>query len=60
MSGNVWEWSFDWHPSYIGSRRGERGGSWVNGGDLLQVGSVRYDNPYFVYNDIGFRFTRTP
>lgn len=28
MSGNVWEWCFDWHPKYVGTRRVARGGAW--------------------------------
>jgi formylglycine-generating enzyme required for sulfatase activity len=60
MGGNVREWSFDWHPLYIESRRGERGGSWVNGAELLQVGYVYNDFPYYEDDFIGFRFSRTP
>jgi sulfatase modifying factor 1 len=28
MSGNVWEWVFDWHPEFVGSLRVIRGGAW--------------------------------
>ncbi len=28
MTGNVWEWVFEWYPGYVGSRRMLLGGSW--------------------------------
>ena len=59
MSGNVWEWCFDWHPSYVGSRRVLRGGSWNYTAGNLQVGFVVIYGPYYEYVSVGFRFVRT-
>ncbi|MDH5718438.1 MAG: SUMF1/EgtB/PvdO family nonheme iron enzyme, partial [Spirochaetia bacterium] len=64
MSGNVCEWAFDWHPSYIGTYRVYRGGYWFGGtAYYLRVGYVSYTRPYFdgiIYEGFGFRFARTP
>ena len=60
MSGNVWEWCFDWHPNYNGSYRVLRGGSWFSSAVYLQVGVVRDDHPADGNGDIGFRLSRTP
>jgi formylglycine-generating enzyme required for sulfatase activity len=60
MSGNVWEWSFDWYPSYSGSVRIIRGGSWYSDAGRLQVDSVIYDDPGHRGDGIvGFRPART-
>jgi uncharacterized repeat protein (TIGR02543 family) len=59
MSGNVWEWCYDWHPSYDGSNRILRGGGWATLADYLQVGYVDYFNPNVRYGDFGFRPART-
>ncbi len=60
MSGNVYEWCFDWHPSQIGSSRVIRGGSWDHNDSCLRLGSVNSRRPYFEYDNLGFRFARTP
>ncbi len=59
MSGNVWEWNFDWHPDYSGSRRVARGGSWASSAGSLQVGGWGYGGPYGEGDGFGFRFSRT-
>ncbi len=58
MSGNVWEWNFDWLPGYIGTYRMSRSGSWVFGASDLRVGRWSMDSPYTDRNDIGFRIAR--
>jgi formylglycine-generating enzyme required for sulfatase activity len=59
MSGNVWEWCFDWHPSYSGSDRFIRGGSWSYYASYLQVGYVDSRYPDVRVSFHGFRPART-
>jgi len=60
MSGNVYEWAFDWYPGSEGTNRVHRGGSWVHAADIMRVGFVNFSSPYFENNVIGFRLARTP
>jgi len=59
INGNVWEWNFDWSPSYIGTSRVARGGSWDDSAQYLRVGYWDYWQRDFEANFIGFRFART-
>jgi uncharacterized repeat protein (TIGR02543 family) len=59
MSGNVWEWCDDWHPSYIGSQRIIRGGSQPDSASVLRVGLVSSAPPDGRLATNGFRPART-
>lgn len=60
MSGNVWELTFDWDPSNIGSKRILRGGSWDNEAAIMRLGIVVSGDTFLANTRIGFRFARTP
>ncbi len=70
MTGNVWEWTWDW---FAGSRSGGtdpagpasgsyrvfRGGSWYSVAQSARVARRDYDSPGFRRHDLGFRLVRS-
>jgi formylglycine-generating enzyme required for sulfatase activity len=60
MSGNVREWVMDWTPGMTGDPFVILGGSWNSVPHFLQIGGwFNVHNPYYEYEDIGFRLCRT-
>ncbi|WP_432870941.1 SUMF1/EgtB/PvdO family nonheme iron enzyme [Treponema denticola] len=73
MSGNVWEWCFDWHDTIAaenvtdpqgaasGSYRVLRGGSWVYDANCCTVGyRLSFFSPCIRNNYLGFRLACRP
>jgi len=60
MSGNVREWCLTWTPGMEGDPFLFLGGSWNSVPHFLQIGGwFNVHNPYYEYEDIGFRLCRT-
>jgi sulfatase modifying factor 1 len=70
MSGNVWEWCWDWHAAYEetsltnprgpekGLYRTLRGGSWADNINYQRVASRGKESPNGKYSSIGMRLVR--
>ncbi|MBC6713920.1 SUMF1/EgtB/PvdO family nonheme iron enzyme [Treponema sp. Marseille-Q3903] len=69
MSGNVWEWGWDWYGlitnstpasgSASGPLRCFRGGFWYGYANFAEVAYRYYTYPYYRINVIGFRVVRS-
>ena len=59
MSGNVWEWCYDWTPGYEGSFRVYRGGGWGNYAHHCRVDFRNSFYPSHSDYNFGFRVARS-
>lgn len=59
MSGNVFEFCFDWHPKTPGFGRVMHGGAYHHTHNRMQLGWTEYFPPYYKYENFGFRFCKS-
>lgn len=70
MSGNVWEWCWDWHEDYPSTSQNNplgpisgtyhvlRGGSWYNFAEVCRTAYRGKGNPAYSHFNVGFRVCR--
>ena len=58
ICGNVWEWCFDWHPSYYGLHRIIRDGHYNLDKDQVGYNSIDYRSPHLSFGFTGIRLAR--
>ena len=59
MSGNVWEWNYEWDSDRTGISRIMRSGGWNYGAVSLGVGQVNHDRPTRKSSSLGLRLCRS-
>jgi formylglycine-generating enzyme len=59
MTGNVWEWCWDWSPTAPNAHRTIRGGAWSYPCDYGRLSSRADMYPEFSYWSVGFRCAMT-
>jgi formylglycine-generating enzyme required for sulfatase activity len=58
MSGNVWEWCFEWFIHQPGKARVIRGGCWKSDDYFIQPGMIFNLYPYLRWNWVGIRVAK--
>jgi sulfatase modifying factor 1 len=57
MSGNIWEWCFDWQ--IVGTCRRVRDGCYLHNASFMQIAKTGSHEPDGKFNYVGFRFARS-